>query len=256
MKAVILAGGLGSRLSEETESKPKPLVTIGEQPILWHILKIYSFYGINEFIICCGYKGYMIKEYFLKYKLYSSDIEIDLSKDNTSIITKDSLNEKWKLILVDTGKDSQTGGRLKRVEKYLDKTFCMTYGDGLSSINIRDLINFHKKNKKLATMTVVNPEARFGKTELSGDVVKSFNEKPKIYNDWINGGFFVLEPKVFDYIKDDNVIWEDYPLKKLSSEKNLSAYRHNEFWQPMDTLRERATLENLWKTNKAPWKVW
>ncbi len=255
MKVVILAGGLGTRISEETNLKPKPMIEIGGKPILWHIMKIYSYYGINEFIICCGYKGYLIKEYFANYFLYSSDMTIDLVENETIIHSNSS--EPWRVTLVDTGNDTMTGGRLKRVKNYLDKEdFCFTYGDGLSDINIRDLINFHKSHKKLATTTAVLPPGRFGSLELEEDKILSFKEKPDGDGSWINGGFFVLSPKVIDYIDDDQTIWERDPMERIASNDQMRAFFHKNFWQPMDTLRDKNNLEELWRTNSAPWRLW
>jgi glucose-1-phosphate cytidylyltransferase len=255
MKAVILAGGYGTRISEETHSKPKPMIEIGGMPLLWHIMKIYSTFGIDDFIICCGYKGYMIKEYFVNYSLHNSDITLDLKENKMEIHHKSV--EPWKITLVDTGLDTMTGGRLKKVKKYLgNETFCFTYGDGLSNVNITKLIDFHKSKKTLSTMTVVQPPGRFGKIHLDGDKVTNFEEKPDGDGGWINGGFFVLEPAVIDYIKDDTTIWEREPLEKLSIEGQMSAYKHTGFWQPMDALRDKNQLEELWDSGKAKWKIW
>jgi glucose-1-phosphate cytidylyltransferase len=255
MKAVILAGGLGTRISEETSTKPKPMIEIGGMPILWHIMKIYSLHGINDFVICCGYKGYMIKEYFTNYSLHMSDITIDMNDDSIQIHQKSV--EPWKVTLVDTGEDSMTGGRLKRVKKFVkNETFCFTYGDGLANINITKLINFHKEKKKIATVTAVQPPGRFGSLEIEGNNVVNFKEKPSGDGNWINGGFFILEPKVLDYISDDLTIWEKDPLEKLASERQLNVYKHKQFWQPIDTLRDKKYLEELWNSNKAPWKMW
>ncbi len=255
MKVVILAGGLGTRISEETNLKPKPMIEIGGKPILWHIMKIYSYFGINEFIICCGYKGYLIKEYFANYFLHSSDMTIDLVENETIIHSNSS--EPWRVTLVDTGNDTMTGGRLKRVKNYLDKEdFCFTYGDGLSDINIRDLINFHKSHKKLATTTAVLPPGRFGSLELEEDKILSFKEKPDGDGSWINGGFFVLSPKVIDYIDNDQTIWERDPMERIASDNQMRAFFHKNFWQPMDTLRDKNNLEELWRTNSAPWRLW
>ncbi len=255
MKVVILAGGLGTRISEETNLKPKPMIEIGGKPILWHIMKIYSYYGLNEFIICCGYKGYLIKEYFANYFLHSSDMTIDLVENETIIHSNSS--EPWRVTLVDTGNDTMTGGRLKRVKNYLDKEdFCFTYGDGLSDINIRDLINFHKSHKKFATTTAVLPPGRFGSLELEEDKILSFKEKPDGDGSWINGGFFVLSPKVIDYIDNDQTIWERDPMERIASNNQMRAFFHKNFWQPMDTLRDKNNLEELWRTNSAPWRLW
>ncbi len=256
MKAVILAGGLGTRISEETILRPKPMVEIGGYPIIWHIMKIYSFYGINEFIICCGYKGYLIKEYFFNYSFHTSDLNINLDNNEVTILRKGI--EKWKVTLIDTGFSTMTGGRIKRIEDYINNdTFCMTYGDGLTDINISSLIDFHKSHKKIATLTAIKPQSRFGTLKLDKDLsVTSFKEKPIGGQDWVNGGFFVLEPEIFKYIEDDNTVWENEPLIRLSLEKNLMAYKHEGFWQPMDTLRDKNVLEELWKQKKSPWKVW
>ena len=257
MKAVILAGGLGTRITEETIIKPKPMIEIGGFPILWHIMKIYSHYGINDFIICCGYKGYLIKEYFSNYYLQTSDVTFDLTS-NTTMYHK-SKTDPWKVTLVDTGEKTMTGGRISKIKKYLenDETFCLTYGDGLADINISDLINYHKVNKRLATITASIAPMRFGALSLNKDnSVDKFVEKPKGDNSYINGGFFVLSEKVLDLIKDDNTVWEKEPLEHLTQNNQLSAFLHNGFWQPMDTLREKNYLEELWLSGKAPWKVW
>lgn len=255
MKAVILAGGLGTRLSEETVIKPKPMVEIGGRPILWHIMKIYAAYGIDDFIICLGYKGYIIKEYFANYFLHNSDVTFDLKKNEMEVHANKA--EAWRVTLVDTGEESMTGGRLKRVKKYLEnETFCFTYGDGVADINIAELLAFHKSHGKKATMSVVQPPGRFGAVLLDDTRVTSFSEKPKGDNTWINGGFFVLEPSVIDLIKSDDTIWERQPLEKLAANGQLQAFRHEGFWRPMDTLRDKNYLENLWAENKAPWKVW
>ena len=255
MKAVILAGGLGTRISEETSTKPKPMIEIGGMPLLWHIMKMYSTYDINDFIICCGYKGYMIKEYFANYSLHNSDITLDLKENKIEIHHKSV--EPWKITLIDTGLDTMTGGRLKKVQSYLDdESFCFTYGDGVSDLNIGDLIKFHKNQKTLATVTGVNPPGRFGAMSVLNNKVIKFQEKPDGDNSWINGGFFVLEPKVLDYIAEDNTIWEREPLEKLSNQKQLSVYLHSGFWQPVDTLRDKNRLEELWNSNKPPWKSW
>ena len=255
MKAIILAGGLGTRLSEETLVKPKPLIEIGGMPILWHIMKTYSHYGINDFVICCGYKGYMIKEYFANYSLHMSDVTFDLEQNSINVHHKSV--EPWKVTLVDTGLDTMTGGRLKKVKDYLkNETFCFTYGDGLSDVNIKELINFHKKQKTLATVTAVKPPGRFGSMKIQNDVVTKFQEKPLGDGSWINGGFFILEPNVIDYISNFNTSWELEPLEKLSKENQLSAFQHNGFWQPVDTLRDKNQLEEMWNNNKAYWKIW
>ena len=251
-----MAGGLGTRLSEETYVKPKPMVEIGGKPILWHILKIFSHHDINEFIICCGYKGYLIKEFFANYFLYTSDITFHMDNDNhMEILQRNS--EPWKVTLVDTGELTQTGGRLKRVSKFLNsESFCLTYGDGVSDVNIRELIKKHKNSEKLATVTTVKPPGRFGALRLEGDLVGNFQEKPDGDNAWINGGFFVLEPEVINLIENDNVIWESDILPKLVSKNQLAAYRHNGFWQPMDTLRDRNALDKLCNEGRAPWISW
>ena len=254
MKAVILAGGLGTRISEETHLKPKPMVEIGGMPILWHIMKIYEKHGINDFIICLGYKGYLIKEFFQNYSLHTSDMTIDLH-DNKLEIHKNK-NESWKITLVDTGEKSMTGGRIKRIQKYIDDTFCVTYGDGLTDMNMNNLISFHKEKKSLATLTAIHPPERFGVLELSDDYVLNFHEKPAGEQSWINGGFFVFEPEIFDYLKNDFTILERGPLETLAKEHKLTAYKHNGFWQPMDTLRDKTYLEKLWISGKAPWKIW
>lgn len=255
MKAVILAGGFGTRISEETHLRPKPLIEIGGMPILWHIMKFYSAYDINEFIICCGYKGYMIKEYFANYFLHMSDVTIDI-KDNKMEVHR-KFADPWKVTLVDTGLDTMTGGRLKRVKDYLsNESFCFTYGDGLSDVNISDLVSFHQKKKTLATVTAVQPPGRFGRLNIRNDDRCNFQEKPVGDGNWINGGFFVLEPKVIDYIKDDSTIWEREPLEELSEKGQLSAYKHTGFWSAIDTLREKNHLEELWNSGKASWKIW
>jgi len=255
MKVVILAGGYGTRISEETHLKPKPMIEIGGMPILWHIMKTYSSYGLNDFIICCGYKGYVIKEYFANYFLHMSDVTFDLEKNEMSVHHHSA--EPWKVTLVDTGEKTMTGGRLKRISEYLDdETFCFTYGDGLSDINIKNLIEFHKKQKKYATITAVQPVGRFGSLEMRGDLISKFTEKPKGDGGWINGGFFVLEPEVMNYINDDKSIWEQAPLEQLSHENQLSAYKHEGFWKSLDTLRDKNHLEELWKNNQAHWKIW
>lgn len=256
MKAVILAGGLGTRLSEETSLKPKPMVEIGGKPILWHILKIYSSHGINDFIICCGYKGYFIKEYFDNYSLHSSDITFDMKENKT--IVHEQRTEPWNVTLVDTGENTMTGGRLKRVRDYLDgeKSFCFTYGDGLGNINISKLIKFHESHGKDATLSAVYPPGRFGALDMEKNQVKSFIEKPKGDGAMINGGFFILSPKVIDRIDGDSSTWESQPLQSLALDGQLMAFKHEGFWQPMDTLRDKYYLEDLWAAEKAPWKIW
>ena len=257
VKLVILAGGLGTRLSEETVLKPKPMVEIGGKPILWHIMKYYSHFGINDFIICCGYKGYVIKEYFANYFKHNSDLTFNMV--NNEMTVHEKRVEKWKVTLVDTGDESMTGGRLKRVEEYIknDKYFCFTYGDGLSNINIKDLIKFHLDHGKLATLSAVYPPGRFGALNIdNNNNVLEFKEKPRGDGALINGGFFVLSPKVLDLISGDDCVWEQEPLKNLAKNHNLAAFKHNEFWQPMDTLRDKSYLQNLWDNKKAPWKIW
>ena len=254
MKAVILAGGLGTRISEETIIRPKPLVEIGGYPILWHILKNYSYHGVNEFVICLGYKGYMIKEYFANYFLHMSNVTIDIKNNTTEI--HDVSAEPWKITLVDTGQDTMTGGRIKRIEKYIDDTFCLTYGDGISNINIRESIDFHKNSGLIGTITAIQPPGRFGVLKIKNNMVETFVEKPKGDSTWVNGGFFVFEPKIFELLKDDQTILEKEPLEQLSNMHQLGVFKHDGFWQAMDTLREKEYLENLWNQNNAPWKVW
>ncbi len=255
MKAVILAGGLGTRISEETSLRPKPMIEIGGKPILWHIMKTYSGHGINEFIVCCGYKGYVIKEYFANYFLHMSDVTFDMSNNKMQVHQNNA--EPWRVTLVDTGENTMTGGRLKRVRDYLDdEDFCFTYGDGVSDVNIAELVAFHKAQGKLATLTGVQPPGRFGALNLEGHRVDSFEEKPHGDGSWINGGYFVLSPKVIDLIKDDTTTWERAPMEKLAHDGQLTAYLHAGFWQPLDTLRDKNHLEELWQSGKAPWKVW
>lgn len=256
MKAVILAGGLGTRISEETDIKPKPMIEIGGKPIIWHIMKLYSYHGINEFIICCGYKGYLIKEYFANYFIHVSDVTFDLN--NNSMVTNIKRGEPWKVTLVDTGVNTLTGGRIKLIEKYVKDSgdFCLTYGDGLSNVNIQKLVKFHKEKNPVATLTAVFPPGRFGALDIENNMVKKFKEKPDGDNSMINGGFFVLSQKVFKYLSDEDCSWERQPLEKIASEKKLAAFPHHDFWQPMDTLRDKRYLENLWSQNKSPWKVW
>lgn len=254
MKAVILAGGRGSRISEETDSKPKPMIEIGGRPILWHIMKIYAAHGIQEFIICCGYKGYLIKEYFANYFLHVSDVTFDMKRNEMKVHQNHA--EPWQVTLVDTGLDTMTGGRLKRVSPYLeDEHFCFTYGDGLADVDITKLIQFHRSSKTLATVTAVQPPGRFGALIIEGQRVLSFTEKPE-GDGWINGGFFVLSPKVIDYIQGDETFWEREPMERLAQEGQLSSYVHAGFFQPMDTLREKSQLEEMWNSGKAPWKIW
>jgi len=254
LKAVILAGGYGSRLSEETEIKPKPMIEIGGKPILWHIMKTYTLYGITDFIICLGYKGYLIKEYFSNYYLHMSDVTFDLKNNNTTI--HENYSEPWKVTLVDTGEKTMTGGRLKRIQNYIDDTFCLTYGDGLIDMNISESINFHKQNNFIGTVTAVQPSGRFGALTLQDNKVTAFSEKIQTDSGWINGGYFVLEPSFFDYLDDDNTILEKKPLENLAKDGNLGVFKHTGFWQPMDTLREKKYLEKLWLENKANWKKW
>ena len=255
MKAVILAGGLGTRISEETWKKPKPMIEIGGKPILWHIMKHYSIHNINEFIICCGYKGYLIKEYFANYFLHNSDVTIDI-KNNKIEVINEKPSESWIVTLVDTGENTMTGGRIKRISKLIDDTFCLTYGDGVSDTDISSSVRIHKKNQLYATMTVVQPTNRFGRVRIENEKITQFKEKPDENNDWINGGFFVFEPELLDYIADDNTILEKEPLEKLTNEKQIGMYKHTGFWQSMDTFREKQLLEELWDTKKAPWKTW
>ena len=256
MKAVILAGGLGTRISEETHLKPKPMIEIGGKPILWHIMKIYSHYGINDFIICCGYKGYVIKEYFANYFLHMSDVTFDIANNRMEVHQQKA--EPWKVTLIDTGDETQTGGRLKRVVSYLqeDEAFCFTYGDGVSNVNIAELISFHKAQKVKATLTATLPPGRFGALDFEGQKIRTFKEKPKGDGAMINGGFFVLSPEVIQLIKDDATVWELDPLETLASQGQLAAFQHSGFWQPMDTLRDKVHLEELWASGQAPWKVW
>ncbi|RUL76756.1 glucose-1-phosphate cytidylyltransferase [Dyella choica] len=255
MKAVILAGGLGTRISEESIVRPKPMIEVGGKPVLWHILKTYSHHGVNDFIVCLGYKGYMIKEYFSNYFLHTSDITFDLSKNQMHVHHRHA--EPWRITLVDTGEQTQTGGRLKRVSEFLEnETFCFTYGDGLSDIDIQAELAFHRAQGTLATVCAVQPPGRFGALDLVGNRITRFSEKPLGDGSWINGGFFVLEPAVLSYIAGDDTTWEREPLESLARNHQLSAYTHDGFWQPMDTLRDRIKLEELWQTGKAPWKVW
>lgn len=256
MQAVILAGGLGTRISEETHLKPKPMIEIGGKPILWHILKMYSTHGVNEFVICCGYKGYQIKEYFANYFLHMSDVTFDMANNRMEVHQKHA--EPWKVTLVDTGDDTMTGGRLKRVAQYLknEEAFCFTYGDGVADVDITASIAFHKTHGKLATVTAVQPPGRYGSLELEDDAVRGYIEKPSGDGGWINGGFFVLSPKVINTIAEDRTSWELEPMAKLAADNQLRAFKHNGFWQPMDTLREKNLLESLWDSGKAPWKVW
>jgi len=255
MKAVILAGGLGTRISEETHLKPKPMIEIGGKPILWHIMKSYSAHGITDFIICLGYKGYLIKEYFANYYLHQSDVTFDM-RDNSMQVHQNT-SEPWKVTLVDTGENTMTGGRLKRVASYLgDDDFCFTYGDGVSDVDIGSLIEFHRKQNSYATVTAVQPPGRFGSLDVSGNKIIAFEEKPQGDGSWVNGGFFVLSPKVIDYILNDATVWEAEPLQRLAADGQLAAYHHSGFWQPMDTLRDKHLLENHWENGSAPWKKW
>ena len=256
MKAVILAGGLGTRISEETHLKPKPMVEIGAKPILWHIMKMYSAHGIDEFIICCGYKGYVIKEYFANYFLHMSDVTFDMRSNQMHVHQRNA--EPWKVTLVDTGEDTLTGGRLKRVGNYLrdEEAFCFTYGDGVADLDIGELIAFHRGHGRLATVTAVQPAGRYGALERDGDAVRGFIEKPRGDGGWINGGFFVLSPRCLDYIDGDRSSWESTPLAEIAKADQLRAFEHAGFWQPMDTLRDKMHLEHLWATQAAPWKVW
>lgn len=255
MKAVILAGGLGTRISEESQLRPKPMIEIGSKPLLWHLMKIYSSHGINEFIICCGYKGYVIKEYFANYFLHTSDVTFHLAENSMEVHQRHT--EPWKVTLVDTGENTSTGGRLKRVEPYLgEEDFCFTYGDGLSDVNITEVVKFHRENKKLATITTVLPPGRYGAILKEGTLVSGFSEKPRGDGGLINGGFFVLSPKVISLIEGDDTSWESEPLNQLVSMQELAAYEHLGFWQAMDTLRDKNSLEELWKSGSAPWKTW
>jgi glucose-1-phosphate cytidylyltransferase len=255
MKAVILAGGMGTRISEETQVRPKPMVEIGGRPILWHIMKLYAHHGVNEFIVCLGYKGYVIKEYFANYFIHNSDVTFHLSENRIDVHARKS--EPWRVTLVDTGDKTQTGGRLKRVRPYLgDETFCLTYGDGLADIDITAAIRFHADQKRLATLTAVTPPGRFGVVTVDERLITGFREKPPGDGMRVNGGFFVLSPRVLDYVEGDNTIWEREPLERLAAEGQLSAYAHDGFWQPMDHLRDKVLLEELWNSGAPPWKVW
>ena len=256
MKAVILAGGRGTRISEESALKPKPMIEIGGRPIIWHIMKLYGEHGIHEFVICCGYKGYTIKEYFGNYFLHSSDVTFDLRDNSVAIHNKKA--EPWRVTLVDTGEDSMTGGRLKRVAPYVkdEEAFCFTYGDGVADIDLTALMQFHQRHGRLATVTAVKPPGRFGALSLKGHVIDDFQEKPAGDGAWINGGFFVLSPKVIDRISDDQTVWEREPMEQLAREDQFRAFFHEGFWQPMDTLRDKALLEAMWQSGQAPWKLW
>jgi glucose-1-phosphate cytidylyltransferase len=255
MKAVILAGGLGTRISEETHLKPKPMIEVGGKPILWHIMKIYSAHGINEFIVCCGHKGYAIKEYFANYFLHMSDVTFDMQQNKMEVHQNNA--EPWRVTLVDTGEQTMTGGRLKRVQEYVgNEDFCFTYGDGVSDVDITKLVASHKQSGGQATLTAVQPPGRFGALNFDGNKITSFQEKPVGDGGWINGGFFVCSPAVFDHITGDDTVWERQPLEQMAKDKNLSAFFHKGFWQPMDTLRDKNHLEELWASGQAPWKVW
>ncbi len=255
MKAVILAGGLGTRISEETTARPKPMVELGGRPVLWHIMKTYSAYGIDDFIVCCGYKGYVIKEFFANYALHASDVTFDM-RDRSMRVHKNGV-EPWTVTLVDTGETTMTGGRLRRVRQYLgDEPFCFTYGDGLCDVDVRAVIDHHQASGALATMTTVQPPGRFGAVRLEEQKIVAFDEKPQGDGAWINGGYFVLSPGVFDYLENDDTVWEREPLERIAAEGKLSAFVHRGFWQPMDTLRDKAVLEEYWSSGKAPWKVW
>lgn len=255
MKVVLLAGGFGTRLSEETHLRPKPMVEIGGKPILWHIMKHYSAYGFHDFIICCGYKGYLIKEYFANYFLHMSDVTFDMKSNQMAVHQRKV--EPWTVTLVDTGMETMTGGRLKRIRQYLnEQPFCMTYGDGLSDVPLDKLTAFHRSHKKKATLTAVQPPGKFGALNIDGSSVTSFREKPLGDNSWVNGGFFILDPSVLDYIENDNTSWEQEPLITLAQKNELAAYKHEGFWKPMDTLRDHRQLEDLWNSGQAPWKIW
>lgn len=257
MKVVILAGGYGTRISEESHLKPKPMIEIGGRPILWHIMKIYSFFGFNEFVICLGYKGYFIKEYFAHYFLHESDVTFDFREGNQQLIHNNAA-EPWKVTLVNTGIETMTGGRIKRIKKYVnDETFLLTYGDGVADVNIKNLLEYHRSQGKIATVTSVQPSGRFGALQLDNDgIVQGFQEKLRGDGQWVNGGFFVAEPDIFDYLADDSTIFEKDPLERLSRQRQLVAYKHHGFWQPMDTIRDKKSLEDLWEAGKAPWKLW
>ncbi len=254
MKAVILAGGLGTRISEESHLRPKPMIEIGGLPILWHIMKTYGSHGITDFVICCGYKGYMIKEYFANYSLHTADVTFDLRTNDVEIHNRYA--EPWKVTLVDTGPKTQTGGRLKRIADYVDGTFCMTYGDGVSDVDIAKVVAFHKENGRSATLTASQPAARFGVLEIDGNLVTRFSEKPEGDGNWVNAGYFVCEPEVLELIEGDDTSWERTPLEQLSAKNQLAVYKHYGFWAPMDTMRDRTQLEALWQSGKAPWKIW
>lgn len=254
MKAVILAGGLGTRISEETSIRPKPMIEIGGKPILWHIMKTYSTYGITDFVICCGFKGYVIKEFFSNYFLHTSDVTFDMSNNSMEVHHRSA--EPWRVTLVDTGEGTMTGGRIKRIAHFIDEDFCLTYGDGLADVDIRKLLAFHYEQNTLCTLTAVQPPGRFGALDMEGSKIVAFQEKPQGDSSWVNGGFFVCSPKILDFIDDDSTIWERKPLEILAGQNQLSAYLHRGFWQPMDTLRDKIYLEELWASGQAPWKVW
>ncbi|MDR3489629.1 MAG: glucose-1-phosphate cytidylyltransferase [Bradyrhizobium sp.] len=254
MQVVILAGGLGTRISEESALRPKPMIEVGGHPIIWHIMKIYAAHGLRDFVICCGYKGYVIKEYFANYFLHMSDITIDMETNTIEVHHKKA--ERWRVTLVDTGENTMTGGRVKRVGPYLEETFCLTYGDGVGDVNISALLEFHARHGRLATMTTVQPPGRFGVIDLDGDTVTSFREKPVSGGGWINGGFFVLNKRVLDYIAGDDIPWEREPMERIAADRQLKAFAHSGFWQPMDTLRDKNMLEGLWQAGNPPWKVW
>lgn len=255
MKVLLLAGGLGTRISEESHLRPKPMIEIGGKPILWHIMKIYAHHGLTDFVVMAGYKGYMIKEYFANYFLHNSDVTFDLRKNEMTVHQNNS--ESWRVTIVDTGESTQTGGRMKRVADYIgNEPFCMTYGDGVANVDIKSLIKFHNEQGRLATLTAVQPPGRFGQLHLEKDQITQFVEKPEGDGGFINGGFFVLSPKVLNYIADDTIIWEKGPMEKLAQEGQLSAFKHYGFWRPMDTLRDKTALEELWQSGKAPWKFW
>lgn len=254
MKAVILAGGMGTRISEETHIRPKPMIEIGGKPILWHIMKTYSTYGITDFVICCGFKGYVIKEFFSNYFLHTSDVTFDMSDNRMEVHQRSA--EPWRVTLVDTGEGTMTGGRIKRISPFIDGDFCLTYGDGVADVDIRGLLAFHRGQNTLCTLTAVQPPGRFGALDMNGSRIVAFQEKPQGDSSWINGGYFVCSPKVLDLIEGDATIWERTPLETLARQNQLSAYLHNGFWQPMDTLRDKLHLEELWASGQAPWKVW
>lgn len=254
LKTVILAGGLGTRISEESHLRPKPMIEIGGRPILWHIMKLYGHHGLNEFIICCGYKGYMIKEYFANYFLHMSDVTIDLADNSMQVHTQTA--EPWKVTLIDTGEDTMTGGRIRRIRDYVDGTFCLTYGDGVGDVDISALVDFHRAQGREVTLTAIQPAGRFGALGVEGDLVTSFDEKPKGDNRWVNGGFMVCEPAVFDRLEGDATVFEKAPLEGLARDRQLAMWKHHGFWMAMDTLRDKTTLEAMWREGRAPWRVW